>query len=167
MNWLNFLDEFNFGGCLADDMGLGKTIQIITFILSQKEKNNTCTNLIVVPTSLIFNWIKEVEKFAPSLSVLSNYGTNRVKTTLGFEEYDIILTSYGTLLSDIKILKEFHFNYVFLDESQAIKNPESKRYKAVRLLQSRNRVVLTGTPIENNTFDLFAQFSFALPGLFW
>jgi SNF2 family DNA or RNA helicase len=166
LNWLNFLDEFNFGGCLADDMGLGKTIQIIAFILSQKEKDKNNTNLIVLPTSLIFNWTREIEKFAPSLKVLTIYGQSRVKNTKDFVKYDVILTTYGTMLSDVKILKEFRFNYIFLDESQAIKNPESQRYKAVRLLNARNRVVVTGTPIENNTFDLFAQLSFANPGLF-
>jgi SNF2 family DNA or RNA helicase len=166
LNWLNFLDEFNFGGCLADDMGLGKTIQIIAFILSQKEKDKKNTNLIVLPTSLIFNWIREIEKFAPSLKVLTIYGQSRVKNTKEFDKYDVILTSYGTMLSDVKILKEYRFNYIFLDESQAIKNPESQRYKAVRLLNAKNRIVLTGTPIENNTFDLYAQMSFASPGLF-
>ncbi|MES2588011.1 MAG: SNF2-related protein [Bacteroidota bacterium] len=166
LNWLNFLDEFNFGGCLADDMGLGKTIQIIAFILAQKEKDKTNTNLIILPTSLIFNWTREIEKFAPSLKILTIYGQSRVKNTKEFSKYDVVLTSYGTMLSDIKILKSFRFNYIFLDESQAIKNPESQRYKAVRLLDARNRVVLTGTPIENNTFDLYAQMSFASPGLF-
>ena len=165
LNWLNFLDEFEFGGCLADDMGLGKTIQIIAFILSQREKGRKNTNLIVVPTSLIFNWQVEIEKFAPSIKIHTIYGVDRIKSTLDFDQYEIILTSYGTLLADIRFLKEYHFNYIFLDESQAIKNPESQRYKSVRLLKSRNKIVLTGTPIENNTFDLYGQFSFACPGL--
>lgn len=165
LNWLNFLDEFNFGACLADDMGLGKTIQVIAFILSQKEKRGKQTNLIVVPASLVFNWQQEVAKFAPSLRVLTVYGSDRAKVVDHFEQYEIILTSYGTLLADIRFLKEYRFNYIFLDESQTIKNPDSQRYKAVRLLQSRNRVVLTGTPLENNTFDLFGQLSFACPGL--
>jgi SNF2 family DNA or RNA helicase len=165
LNWLNFLDEFEFGGCLADDMGLGKTIQIIAFILSQRVKVRKNTNLIVVPTSLIFNWQAEVEKFAPSIKIHTIYGVDRIKNTYDFDKYEIILTSYGTLLSDIRFLKEYTFNYIFLDESQAIKNPESQRYKSVRLLKSRNKIVLTGTPIENNTFDLYGQFSFACPGL--
>lgn len=165
LNWLNFLDEFGFGGCLADDMGLGKTIQIIAFILTQREKGYKVPNLIVVPTSLIFNWQQEVAKFAPSLKIQTIYGTDRVKSTADFEQYDIILTSYGTMLSDIRFLKDYVFNYIILDESQAIKNPESQRYKAVRLLQSRNKLVLTGTPVENNTFDLYGQLSFACPGL--
>jgi SNF2 family DNA or RNA helicase len=165
LNWLNFLDEFGFGGCLADDMGLGKTVQVLAFILLQREKHGQQTNLVVVPTSLIFNWIDEVSKFAPSLNVLTIHGNSRVKNAADFDNYDIILTSYGTLLSDIHFMKKYRFKSIFLDESQAIKNPESKRYKAARLLQARNRVVLTGTPIENNTFDLYAQLSFAVPGL--
>lgn len=165
LNWLNFLDEFNFGGCLADDMGLGKTVQILAFILALKEKNGLRTHLIVLPTSLLFNWKIELEKFAPSLKYHTIYGIDRKKDHEGLEKFDIIFTTYGTLLSDITFLRKFEFDYIFLDESQAIKNPESKRYKAVRLLQARNRIVLTGTPIENNTFDLYAQFSFASPGL--
>lgn len=165
LNWLNFLDEFNFGGCLADDMGLGKTIQIIAFILSQREKRGHTTNLVVVPTSLLFNWQEEMSRFAPSIKVLLHYGADRPKTTTHMSDYEVILTTYGMLLSDSKFLKNFKFNYVFLDESQVIKNPNSERYKAARLLQSRNRIVLTGTPVENSTFDLYSQLSFACPGL--
>ncbi|GGM87705.1 hypothetical protein GCM10010967_20340 [Dyadobacter beijingensis] len=165
LNWLNFLDDFNFGGCLADDMGLGKTLQIIAFILLQRKKQVRNTNLIIVPTSLIFNWQAEIGKFAPGLKLLTIYGADRVKDVTGFDRYEIVLTSYGTLLSDVQFLKKYQFNYIILDESQAIKNPESQRYKAVRLLQSRNRLVMTGTPVENNTFDLYGQLSFACPGL--
>ncbi|HBV14301.1 DEAD/DEAH box helicase [Chryseobacterium carnipullorum] len=165
LNWLDFLDDFNFGGCLADDMGLGKTLQVIAFILSQREKRGPATNLVVVPTSLLFNWQEEIAKFAPSLKVMTHYGADRLKDSAHMSEYEIVLTSYGMLLSDIRFLKNFRFNYVFLDESQTIKNPNSERYKAARLLQSRNRIVLTGTPIENNTFDLYSQLSFACPGL--
>ncbi|MBO9691489.1 DEAD/DEAH box helicase [Chryseobacterium sp.] len=165
LNWLNFLDDFNFGGCLADDMGLGKTIQIIAFILSQREKRGHTTNLIVVPTSLLFNWQEEIRKFAPSVKVLLHYGADRPKTTAHMADYEVVLTTYGMLLSDIRFLKNFNFNYVFLDESQIIKNPNSERYKAARLLQSRNRIVLTGTPVENSTFDLYSLLSFACPGL--
>jgi len=165
LNWLHFLDDFGFGGCLADDMGLGKTVQIIAFVLSLKARSSSGPHLIVVPTSLIFNWQAEVSKFAPTLKMLSLYGSDRVKKMRDFDTYDIILTSYGTLLSDIRLLKNYRFDYIFLDESQAIKNPDSQRYKAARLLQARNRIVLTGTPIENNTFDLYGQLSFACPGL--
>lgn len=165
LNWLNFLDEFNFGGCLADDMGLGKTVQILAFILTQRQKVQQNCNLVIVPASLVFNWLQEIKKFAPSLKVKAFYGADRNKKTIEFSEYELTITSYGTLLSDVKMLKAFRFNYIFLDESQLIKNPDSQRYKAVRLLQSRNKVVMTGTPIENNTFDLYGQLSFACPGL--
>ncbi len=165
LNWLNFLDTFNFGGCLADDMGLGKTIQVIAFILSQQEKVERNTNLIVLPASLVFNWQQEIKKFAPTLKVTTIYGANRIRQQKDFDQYQVILTSYGTLLADVAWLKAYRFNYIFLDESQSIKNPDSQRYKAARLLQSRNRIVLTGTPIENNTFDLYGQLSFACPGL--
>lgn len=165
LNWLNLLDELNFGGCLADDMGLGKSIQVIAFILAQRNKVKVNTNLLVVPSTLIFNWQEEVARFAPSINIRTIHGAGRTKSTEGFEQYEIILTSYGTLLSDIEFLKDYVFNYIFLDESQNIKNPETQRYKAVRLLQSRNKIAITGTPIENNTFDLFSQLSFACPGL--
>jgi SNF2 family DNA or RNA helicase len=165
LNWLNFLDDYNFGGCLADDMGLGKTIQMIAFFLIQRKKHKKQTNLVVLPTSLIFNWQHELEKFAPSLKVTTIYGSGRERTTEKLDDFEVVLTSYGTLMSDIQHIKEFKFNYIVLDESQAIKNPDSQRYKAVRLLKARNRIVMTGTPIENNTFDLFAQLSFACPAL--
>ena len=165
LNWLNFLDDFGFGGCLADDMGLGKTIQVIAFMLLLRQKHGQQTHLVVVPTSLIFNWQDELKKFAPSLKIFSIYGTNRVRINHAFKEYDVVLTSYGMLVSNIHFIKTFCFSYIFLDESQAIKNPDSQRYKACRLLQSKNKIVLTGTPVENNTFDLYGQLSFACPGL--
>lgn len=165
LNWLNFLDTFGFGGCLADDMGLGKTIQIIAFILLQREKKTHNTNLVVVPTSLVFNWQNEIEKFAPSIKVLTLHGSQRVQNIEDFSSYEVVLTTYGTLLSDVSWLKNYTFNYVFLDESQAIKNPDSQRYHAACLLQSYNRIVMTGTPVENNTYDLYGQLSFACPGL--
>jgi SNF2 family DNA or RNA helicase len=138
---------------------------MIAFFLMQKEKRGQNTNLVVVPTSLIFNWQQEVLKFAPSLKVHTIYGSDRIKAHENFDQYDVVLTSYGTLLADIHYLKAYHFNYIVLDESQAIKNPESQRYKAARLLKSRNKIVMTGTPLENNTFDLYGQLSFACPGL--
>lgn len=165
LNWLNYLDDLNFGGCLADDMGLGKSVQVLAFILAQRKKATHNTNLVVAPTTLLFNWQEEVAKFAPSLKILTLYGADRSKSSKDFDQYEIILTSYGTLMGDIDFLKAYTFNYIFLDESQNIKNPETQRYKAVRLLQSRNKIVLTGTPIENNTFDLYSQLSFACPGL--
>lgn len=165
LSWLNFLDDLQFGGCLADDMGLGKTVQVIAFMLLLREKRERQTHLLVVPTSLIPNWQAELERFAPSLQVLVHHSPNRAKSTDAFQKYDVVITTYNTLLSDIVFLKKYTFGYTFLDESQNIKNPNSQRYKAACLLQSRNRVVLTGTPFENNTFDIYAQLSFVNPGL--
>ncbi len=165
-NWLNFLHEFKWGGCLADDMGLGKTLQVLTFLQHLKSIDPHATNLVVVPTSLIFNWEAEVEKFCPDLSILRYHGPDRFKIeVVDFAAYDIVLTTYGTLASDITEFTNFTFNYLILDESQAIKNPETKRYKAVRLLKAYNRIAMTGTPIENNTFDLYAQLNFLNPGM--
>jgi SNF2 family DNA or RNA helicase len=165
LNWLNFLDEFGFGGCLADDMGLGKTIQVIAFLLLKHQQGKHPANLIVVPATLIFNWQAELAKFGPSLTVHTIYGADRIKTVDLFNAYDVILTSYGTLLNDIRFLKTYRFNYVFLDESQTLKNPSSQRYQSVALLKSRSKIMLTGTPLENNTFDLYGQLSLACPGL--
>lgn len=165
LNWLNFLDEFGFGGCLADDMGLGKTLQVIAYMLAQHEKGRKEPHLVVMPTSLIFNWKNEITKFAPHLKIYELVGAKRNTANVPFEHYDVVITTYGSLLSDIEILREHSFNLVVLDESQAIKNPNSKRYKAARMLVGRQKLVLTGTPIENNTFDLYAQISFVMPGL--
>lgn len=165
LSWLNFLDDFNFGGCLADDMGLGKSIQIIAFILLQQKKNQRNANLLVVPTSLVHSWQEEVQKFAPSLRLYILHGANRLKSAGAFGKYDVIITTYNTMVSDVGFLKQYEFNYVFLDESQNIKNLGSQRYKAACLLKSRNKVVISGTPLENNTFDIYAQLSFACPGL--
>ncbi|MGV3503192.1 MAG: DEAD/DEAH box helicase [Adhaeribacter sp.] len=165
LSWLNFLDELNFGACLADDMGLGKTVQVIAFMLLLREKSGRNTHLLVVPTSLLDNWRSEIQKFAPGLHLLLLHGPERVKSTDSFDAFDLVLTSYSTLLSDVSFLKRYAFSYIFLDESQNIKNPASQRYKAARLLQSRNKVVITGTPVENSPSDLYAQLSFACPGL--
>jgi non-specific serine/threonine protein kinase len=165
VKWLKFLEEFNWGGCLADDMGLGKTLQVLTFLQMRKETNPQSVHLVVVPTTLIFNWQAEVEKFAPELRIFVHRGIGRHKNTNAFSQHDIILTTYGTLRSDIEHLKDFQFDYVVLDESQAIKNPNALTSKAVKLLLAFNRIVMTGTPVENNTFDLYSQMDFANPGL--
>ena len=146
-------------------MGLGKTLQIIAFILTQRHKTEKNVHLVVVPSTLMFNWKAEIEKFAPTIKVSSLTGPDRKRSTQDFNQFEVILISYTTLLSDINYLKKYSFNYIFLDESQNIKNPDTQRYRAVRLLQSRNKIVITGTPVENNTFDLYSQFSFACPGL--
>ncbi|QRR02828.1 DEAD/DEAH box helicase [Dyadobacter sandarakinus] len=163
--WIHFLDEFGWGGCLADDMGLGKTLQMLTFLQKQKNVNPHHTNLVVVPTTLIFNWQAEAAKFTPDLSLYVHRGMTRRKDIDFFREYDIVLTTYGTMRSDVELLRHFEFHYIILDEAQAIKNPDSLTSKASRLLHAHNRLTMTGTPVENNTFDLYSQFEFLNPGM--
>jgi len=164
-NWMHFLKKYGFGGCLADDMGLGKTSQALAMLQSQKESNPMQPSLVIVPTSLVYNWELEARKFTPNLRVFAYIGTQRDKKTEHFNDYDVIITSYGIVRIDIELLKKYFFNYVILDESQAIKNPGSNVAKAVRELYCRHRLVLTGTPIENSTLDLWSQMSFVNPGL--
>ncbi len=163
LQWLHFLDSMKWGGILADDMGLGKTLQILSFLKHQlKAKDQPA--LVIVPTTLLFNWENEIHKFAPSLKAYYHYGINRNKSTQDFKKYHLIFTSYGVLVRDIELLKDFQFSYAILDESQAIKNPLSQRYKAANLLKAKNKFAMTGTPIENSTFDLYAQMNFVNPG---
>ena len=165
-DWLHFLREYNFGGILADDMGLGKTVQVLTYLQSLQEQANVeSATLLVVPKSLITNWQRESEKFTPTLRFLEYMGNFRSKDTALFDDYDIVLTTYGTMLRDIEILHGYHFSHIILDESQAIKNPLAKSAKAARLLKADHRLVMTGTPVENNTFELWSQFAFLNPGL--
>lgn len=164
-NWLHFLNKFNFGGCLADDMGLGKTVQTLAMLQYQKEAGVKNASLLIMPTSLIYNWEMEAAKFTPDLKVFIYGGTNREKNVAQFQNYDLILTSYGITRIDIDILSSYYFNYIILDESQAIKNPVSNIARAVRKLSSKYKLVLTGTPIENSTLDLWSQMSFINPGL--
>jgi SNF2 family DNA or RNA helicase len=189
-SWLHYLGLNLFGGCLADDMGLGKTLQ--TLALLQKNKNlhlvapknkkgavvqqslfpdehsSLPASLIVLPTSLIHNWHNEIMKFVPSLKTVIYTGTSRKKSDSLLElthNCDVILTTYGIVRNDIEMFKECSFNYVILDESQNIKNPESKIFQAVCQLEARVRLTLTGTPLENSLSDLWAQFHFINPGL--
>ena len=164
-DWLHFLNQYRFGGCLADDMGLGKTVQTLAFLQSQKEDGIREPSMLIMPTSLIYNWDLEAKRFTPDLKILVYTGTYREKDTAQFSNYDLILTSYGIIRLDIDFIKSFRFNYIILDESQAIKNPASIITKAVRRLNSANRLILTGTPIENSTMDLWSQMSFVNPGL--
>lgn len=167
LNWLFFLTKFQWGGCLADDMGLGKTLQVLALFAYMKSKNRrgSITNLVVAPTSLLFNWKNEVEKFVPHLNVLVHWGPNRQKDSKEWSEKDIILTTYSIVTNDINIFKDYEFTCAVLDESQAIKNVAAQRYKAVMLIKAKNRFALTGTPIENNTLELFAQMQFLNPGM--
>jgi len=164
-NWLRFLNEFSLGGCLADDMGLGKTVQTLALLMWESQKEDPGTSLIVMPTSLIYNWEMEANKFAPSLKILNYTGSYRKKDVSGFGRYDVVITSYGITRLDAELLQKFRFNYIILDESQVIKNPTSNIAKAVMLLQSRFKLTLTGTPLENTTMDLWSQMNFINPGL--
>ena len=164
-NWMNFLNKYHFGGCLADDMGLGKTVQTLALLQNEKEHQKG-TSLLVVPTSLTYNWEKEAAKFTPSLKTYTYIGSNRKKNIEDyFGNYDVIITSYGIVRVDIDFMRDYLFNYVILDESQAIKNPSSIISKAVQKLKSEQRLILTGTPLENSTLDLWSQINFINPGL--
>ena len=164
-NWMRFLADYSFGGCLADDMGLGKTVQTLALLESQHNEGESSTSLLIMPTSLIYNWQIEAKKFTPNLKVLIYAGSQREKNAESFVNYDLVITSYGITRIDIEILKSFYFNYVILDESQAIKNPDSLIARSVLQLKSRHRLILTGTPLENSTMDLWSQISFINPGL--
>jgi hypothetical protein len=164
-DWINFLGTYRFGGCLADDMGLGKTVTTLAMLQFQKEKGAERPSLLVMPTSLLYNWELEAKKFTPQLRVLVYTGTNRDKNLRYFDDYDLILTSYGIVRIDVDVLKMYRFNYIILDESQAIKNPSSHITKAVMELEAGHRLILTGTPLENTTMDLWTQMTFANPGL--
>ncbi len=160
--WLRQLHQLGWGGCLADDMGLGKTLQTLSFLLSLAEKQKDIQLLIVCPTSLLFNWAAEIEKFTPSLTYHLYHGANRA---LPAKRVQLLLTSYGTLRNDIADFSATVYDVIVLDESQVIKNAGSQMAKAILLLQAKSRFVLSGTPIQNNTMDIYAQLHFANPGL--
>ncbi len=164
-HWLNYLHEVNWGGILADDMGLGKTVQALSFLHYYKEHYGHLKAIVVCPTTLIFNWENEIKKFAPSLTYRIHHGGERLRNKELLTNFDVIITTYGTLRSDIRLLMEVPFDYVVLDESQAIKNPSSKVTKAACLLHAKHRLCMSGTPLQNNTFDIFAQMNFLNPGM--
>ncbi|MES2387659.1 MAG: DEAD/DEAH box helicase [Bacteroidota bacterium] len=169
-DWMCFLQEYGFGGCLADDMGLGKTVQTLVLLLRVREQaeaegKRRFTSLMVVPTSLIHNWETEAKKFAPTLRILTYGGAQRLRDTDAFPQYDIVLTTYGIIRSDADMFAAFPFHYAVLDESQTIKNPSGQTAKAVMQLRARHKLILTGTPLENSTMDLWSQMNFINPGL--
>ena len=163
--WLNYLNDVGWGGILADDMGLGKTVQALSMIDHFKKTTGGLQSLVICPTTLIYNWQKEVLKFTPSLSCQIHHGNLRTRKHEELMQQNIIVTTYGTLRSDIQMLMKIPFDYIILDESQAIKNPSSKVTKAASLLNAKNRLCMSGTPLQNNTFDIFAQMNFLNPGL--
>src|SRR5215213_2275961 len=164
LGWFEFLQRFKFGGCLADDMGLGKTVQVLA-LLESRRKGESRPSLVVVPRSLIFNWQQEAARFTPKLRVLTHTGSERIKGNAHFEDYDLILTTYGTLRRDVIHFDDVEFDFVILDEAQAIKNAATETAKAARLLKSRQRLALSGTPIENHLGELWSLFEFLNPGM--
>ena len=163
--WLAYLDHIGWGGLLADDMGLGKTLQTLTFLQHVKNKQGHLQAMVVCPTTLIYNWENEITKFAPDLTYILHHGNQRSNDIRSLLPYNIIISTYGTVRSDAPRMVDLPFDYVILDESQTIKNPVSKTAKAVHLLACKNRIALSGTPMQNNTFDLFSQMHFLNPGM--
>lgn len=164
-HWLNYLTEVGWGGILADDMGLGKTVQALSYLHYFKHAFGKLNALVVCPTTLMFNWENEIKKFTPTLTYHIHHGGERTRLKEHFTQSNVVITTYGTLRSDIKLLVDIPFDYVILDESQAIKNPSSKVTKAASLLNAKHRLCLSGTPLQNNTFDIFAQMNFLNPGM--
>ncbi len=167
LGWMHFLRRFSFGGCLADDMGVGKTAQVLALLESRRAEREpqvpVLPSLVVVPKSLVFNWKLEAARFAPQLRVLDYTGVAR--NAAGFSGHDLVLTTYGTMRRDALVLKDVEFDYIILDEAQAVKNANSESAKAVRLLRGQHRLALSGTPIENHLGELWTLFEFLNPGM--
>jgi len=162
LGWLDLLDRLGLGGCLADEMGLGKTVQLLAHLMRRRASANGAPSLVVAPRSLVFNWLAEARRFVPELRVADHTGAER--GTLPEEGYDVIVTTYGTLRRDAPLLMERKLDVVVLDEGQAIKNRSSQTSKAARLLRANQRIVLTGTPIENHLGELWSMMEFLNPG---
>lgn len=170
LGWFEFLRTLGLGGCLADDMGLGKTVQVLALLESRRVTRRRrggvdLPSLAVVPRSLIFNWIEEAKRFAPKLRVHDHTGIDREQRWAELDGVDLIMTTYGTLRRDIEWLGAQSFDYVILDEAQAIKNSSSQAAKASRLLNAHHRLALSGTPIENHLGELWSLFEFLNPGM--
>jgi superfamily II DNA or RNA helicase len=192
LGWMEFLRRFNFGGCLADDMGLGKTVQVLALLESRRKAaaGNVMSGdgagtdgagtlgvgsveagalhrptLVVAPRSLIFNWKQEAARFTPELRVLDHTQADRVKGSDHFKDYDLVLTTYGTLRRDAGYFKDIEFDYAVLDEAQAIKNASSESAKAARLIRADHRLALSGTPVQNHLGELWSLFEFLNPGM--
>ncbi len=164
VSFLNFLREYGFGGILADEMGLGKTLQTLALLQYVKEKGGSGPNLIIVPTSVLPNWQKEIDKFVPHMKTLVIYGTNREPLFKEIPESDIVLTTYALIRRDLDQLLKYEYSAVILDEAQNIKNPNTITARSVRKLKTKFKVCLSGTPIENNLFELWSLFEFLMPG---
>lgn len=164
--WMGILEQTHHGGLLADDMGLGKTIQMLAKLLHYHQTHDKLRTIIVCPASVTNNWIDEIQKFTPQLSAFIHHGNKRKFDLNILEQYNIILISYNTLQKDIVYFKAIDFDYAILDESQYIKNPYSKTTRAVYQLSAKHRICLSGTPLQNYTFDIYAQMNFLNPGFF-
>ncbi|MEQ8982071.1 MAG: SNF2-related protein [Deltaproteobacteria bacterium] len=167
LGWLYFLQRTGLGGCLADDMGLGKTVQVLAMLEARrrlrKRTGEGRASLVVAPRSLVHNWIAETRRFTPSLKIGDYTGPDRWQVAEDIDAYDIIITTYGTVRRDIERLREHRFDYVVLDEAQAIKNASSLASKACRVLQADHRLALSGTPVENHLLELWSIFEFLNP----
>lgn len=165
LGWLAFLAEVGLGGCLADDMGLGKTVQVLALLQArqQNKKSGPRASLVVAPRSLVYNWMAEAERFAPDLKVTSYTGLGRGSVLSELGQWDLVITTYGTVRRDIERLREIGFDYVILDEAQAIKNASAQSSKACRLLRAEHRLALSGTPVENHLLELWSIFEFLNP----
>lgn len=163
--WLFTLARYGLGGILADDMGLGKTLQVIAFLLAKKQSADKPA-LVVTPTSLLYNWLDEIARFAPSLTclVISGAKSERQKNLRDLPNVDVVITTYNTLKRDVDEYKDNVFRYCFLDEAQHIKNPNTQNAKAVKMLRTDGYFALTGTPIENTLTELWSIFDFLMPG---
>lgn len=161
-NWLKTLDYLGLGGILGDEMGLGKTLQAICFIAS----NRGSKSLIIAPTSLIYNWMSEFQKFAPDVEVITVNGLKEDREAIisSIENYDVVITTYNLLKRDLESYKPVEFDYCILDEAQYIKNPNSQNSLSVKEINARTRFALTGTPIENSLMELWSIFDFIMPG---
>jgi superfamily II DNA or RNA helicase len=167
LGWLDFLRRFRLGGCLADDMGLGKTVQVLAMLDVRRAASDEPPrpSIVVVPRSLVFNWVREAERFAPRLRFLDYTGPSRATDAIDPAAVDVVITTYGTLRRDAAELAGVPFDYAILDEAQAIKNPSSASAKAARLLDARHRLAMTGTPVENRLEELWSLFEFLNPGM--
>ena len=164
MGWFTFLRRFGFGGCLADDMGLGKTVMVLAWLdRLRATRDAKGPSLVVVPRSVVFNWIEEAARFAPQLKILDFSGAGRSVERV--DGHHVVLTTYGTLRRDALLLKDVEFEYAILDEAQAIKNANTAGAKAARLLRAKHRLALSGTPVENHLGELWSLFDFLNPGL--
>ena len=164
LGWLHFLRKFELGGCLADDMGLGKTVQVLALLESRRLEGHG-PSIVVVPRSLVFNWLREAQRFVPGLHLLDFSGSERRLDSIAAAHVDVVVTTYGTLRRDAPMLADIEFDYAVLDEAQAIKNASTATAKASRLLRARHRLAMSGTPIENRIEELWSLLEFLNPGM--